>query len=224
MIPLRCSLLGSLVVLAFAQEESPWASHWQAPKPHDRSHDTSLYKELAVVARANSDKRFLSSDLEKDGNDIAELSAEAEKSMAQQHRQQQRFAEEERARKPLEQIRRSVEQGMSEDGRVQGFLGSPAPAPTPTWREGDSAQAAEKSHSVSWSSLNQDISAHTRLSPLEDAAQQIQDAQTALAESHSEQSKRSDPLPEAPMPELSHSGYSVRVDPRRVQRLLKAVQ
>merc|ERR1719281_2140718 len=98
MISLRCSLLGSLAVLAFAQEVAPWASHWKPPQPRQRSgYGTSLYKQLAVVARANSDKRFLSSDLEEDGKDIAELSAEAEKSMAQQHRQQQRFAEEERA-------------------------------------------------------------------------------------------------------------------------------
>lgn len=237
MIVLRCGLLGLLAIPVLSQEETPWghpgdiwgASHSQPAKSHQRIHDTGLYKELAVVARANSDKRFLSSDLEKDGKDIEELSMQAQKSMAQQQRKQERYAEEERARKPLEQIRKSVELG-SQDMTIR-FLDSAAEPPQHvsdvpgvSWRSKDDAghKAAEDTRSISWGSLNKDISERTRLSPLQDAAQAMQDAQAALAESHSEKSERSEPLPE--LPPVSQSGYTSNVDPRRVQRLLRSVQ
>merc|ERR1719453_587954 len=128
---------------------------------------------------------------------------------------------EEAAAKPLEKIESGLER-LADDDKYSGIadypkVGFSAYVSKPADSAPDDTKSL-KTNANSWSSMKQEAAMATALSPLEDAAKQVGEFKTALAESRTE--NHSQKKVEKPVEKKIAGNFKVHVDPARIHRLL----
>merc|ERR1719420_2272003 len=126
---------------------------------------------------------------------------------------------EEAAAKPLEKYQAGLERLSNDAENYSGIADYPKVSFTADSSKPDASEDVKsKSTANSWTSMKNEAAMATALTPLEDAAKQVGEFKTALAESRTE--NHSQKKVEKPVEKKIAGNFKVHVDPARIHRLL----
>merc|ERR1719420_216934 len=179
----------------------------------DDTQQMRINRMSALVSSKNDWHGVGMSTLDRDAIMMQPLMDEAEQKVKEQDAEQAKA-------KPLEKYQAGLERLANDADNYSGIADYPKVSfsadvsqPAATSEDGTSKSAAD-----SWTSMKKEAAMATALSPLEDAAKQVGEFKTALAESHTE--NHSQKKVEKPVEKKIAGNFKVHVDPARIHRLL----